>query len=66
VALYGLPHSALGELDRYVADGGAQDNLGFFVEWLHRRRTVRGLRLAGRFVDIGTPEDYARAQALFS
>jgi NDP-sugar pyrophosphorylase family protein len=66
VALYGLPHSALGELERYAAEGGAQDNLGYFVEWLHRRRTVRGLRQAGRFVDIGTPEDYARARDLFA
>lgn len=65
-ALYGLPASALGELDQYAAAGGAPDNLGFFVEWLHRRRVVRGVRMEGRFVDIGTPEDYARARALFS
>jgi glucose-1-phosphate thymidylyltransferase len=65
VALYGLPGSALGEVDRYATEGGAMDNLGYFVEWLHRRRVVRGLRMGGRFVDVGTPEDYARAQALF-
>jgi NDP-sugar pyrophosphorylase family protein len=66
VALYGLPPSTLGDLERYAAEGGAQDNLGYFVEWLHRRRRVRGLRLAGRFVDVGTPEDYARARELFA
>jgi glucose-1-phosphate thymidylyltransferase len=65
VALYGLPNSALGELDRHAAEGGAPDNLGYFIEWLHRRRAVRGLRMAGRFVDVGTAEDYERAQALF-
>ncbi len=65
VALYGLPRSTLAEVEGYAAEGGAQDNLGYFVEWLHRRRTVRGLRLGGRFVDIGTPEDYARAQGMF-
>jgi glucose-1-phosphate thymidylyltransferase len=65
VALYGLPASALGELEQYAAAGGAPDNLGYFVEWLHRRRVVRGLRMEGRFADIGTPEDYARARALF-
>ena len=61
----GCPRPALGELERYAAAGGAPDNLGFFVEWLHRRRVVRGLRMEGRFVDIGTPEDYERARALF-
>jgi NDP-sugar pyrophosphorylase family protein len=65
VALYGLPHSALPELDVYAAEGGQPDNLGYFAEWLHRRRSVRGLRMPGRFVDIGTPEDHARAQEMF-
>jgi glucose-1-phosphate thymidylyltransferase len=65
VALYGLPHEALGELDVYAAEGGKPDNLGFFAEWLHRRRPVRGLVMPGRFVDIGTPEDHARANELF-
>jgi glucose-1-phosphate thymidylyltransferase len=66
VALYGLPASALPELDAYADAGGAPDNLGFFAEWLHRRRAVRGLRMDGRFVDIGTAEDHARAQELFA
>ena len=64
-ALYGLPASTLGELERYAEAGGAPDNLGFFVEWLHRRHVVRGLRMEGRFADIGTPEEYERARALF-
>jgi glucose-1-phosphate thymidylyltransferase len=66
VALYGLPRGALGEVERYVSEGGRSDNLGFFVEWLHRRRPVRGLRMEGRFADIGTPEEYARARLLFA
>jgi NDP-sugar pyrophosphorylase family protein len=65
VALYGLPHAALPELDAYAAAGGKPDNLGYFAEWLHRRRPVRGLVLPGRFVDIGTPQDHAHANALF-
>jgi glucose-1-phosphate thymidylyltransferase len=66
VALYGLPAAALAEVGAYLAQGGAPDNLGYFVEWLHRRRVVRGLRLSGRWVDIGTQEDYARARRLFA
>ena len=66
VALYGLPAAALGEVGVYLEQGGSPDNLGYFVEWLHLRQPVRGVRLAGRWVDIGTPEDYARAQSLFA
>jgi NDP-sugar pyrophosphorylase family protein len=65
VALYGLPAESLGDVGAYLAAGGAPDNLGYFVEWLHRRRVVRGLRLEGRWVDIGTPGEYARARRLF-
>jgi CDP-L-myo-inositol myo-inositolphosphotransferase len=64
-ALYALSADALADVPRYLAEGGAPDNLGYFVEWLHRRRTVRGVVLAGRWVDIGSPEDYARALRLF-
>jgi glucose-1-phosphate thymidylyltransferase len=66
VALYGLPRSALPDLDAYAAEGGKPDNLGYFAEWLHRRRTLRGLVMPGRFADIGTPEDHRHAQELFS
>jgi len=65
VALYGLPADALGDVGAYLEAGGMPDNLGYFVEWLHRRRLVRGLRLEGRWADIGTPAEYARAQRLF-
>jgi glucose-1-phosphate thymidylyltransferase len=65
VALYGLPADALADVGAYLGGGGATDNLGYFVEWLHRRRVVRGLRLEGRWVDIGTPGEYARARRLF-
>jgi glucose-1-phosphate thymidylyltransferase len=65
VALYGLPRSALGELDAYAAADGKPDNLGYFAEWLHRRCAVHGLVMPGRFVDIGTPEDHARASEIF-
>jgi len=66
VALYGLPADALGDVGAYLEAGGMPDNLGYFVEWLHRRRLVRGLRLEGRWADIGTPAEYARAQQLFA
>lgn len=65
VALYGLPVDALPDVPRYLAEGGAPDNLGYFVEWLHRRRPVRGLVMRGRWLDVGSPDDYDRARRVF-
>jgi NDP-sugar pyrophosphorylase family protein len=61
-----LPGGRLADVGAYLDAGGAPDNLGYFVEWLHRRRVVRGLRLEGRWVDIGTPDEYARARRVFA
>lgn len=33
--------------------------------WLSRGDTIYGWKTSGRFIDIGTPEDYARAQEFF-
>jgi len=60
-ALYGLPSNALGEVSDYLAAGGARDNLGHLVEWWLARRTVRGVPLGGRWIDVGTPAEYRRA-----
>jgi glucose-1-phosphate thymidylyltransferase len=65
-ALYGLPADALGEAAAFLAAGGGGDNLGHLVEWWLRRRQVRGVRLAGRWIDVGTPAEYARARAEFA
>jgi glucose-1-phosphate thymidylyltransferase len=64
-ALYGLPADALGEVGAYLRSGGHPDNLGFFVEWLVQRRTVRGALLEGRWIDIGSTDEYERAQREF-
>ena len=64
-ALYGLPATALAEVGAYLRSGGSPDNLGFLMEWLVGRRPVRGARVAGRWIDIGSPDEYARARREF-
>jgi len=66
VALYGLPPATFPEVDTYLAAGGQPDNLGYFIEWLHVRTTVRGLRMTGRWIDVGTAEEHGRARRVFS
>jgi glucose-1-phosphate thymidylyltransferase len=60
-AIYGLPAPLLGEIDRYLQAGGRPDNLGYLAEWLVERHRVRGVRLGGRWIDVGSPEEYHRA-----
>lgn len=65
-ALYGLPADALSDASQYLAGGGESDNLGYLVEWWLARRTVRGVRLGGRWIDVGTPAEYQRARREFA
>ena len=66
VALYGLPPGTFSEVDAYLAAGGAPDNLGYFIEWLYVRTPVRGLRMEGRWIDVGTAGEHGRAQRVFA
>ena len=38
---------------------------GYLAEWLAARHPVRGVRLCGRWIDVGSPEDYDRARHEF-
>ncbi len=64
-ALYGLPREALPEVHQFLGDGGHPDNLGHLAAWWVARRPVRGVPLAGRWIDVGTPEEYERARREF-
>jgi len=64
-AMYRLPADALGEVEHYLSAGGEADNLGHLLAWWVERRPVRAVRLEGRWIDIGTPEEYERAQREF-
>jgi NDP-sugar pyrophosphorylase family protein len=51
------------EIFEHIADGPASLEKDVFPKILTRR--VYALEVDGMFIDIGTPEDYARAQTLF-
>jgi glucose-1-phosphate thymidylyltransferase len=61
-AIYGVPEAALAEVDTYLRGGGHPDNLGFLMQWWVARRPVRAVRAHGRWIDIGSADEYARAQ----
>jgi len=64
-AIYGLPARLLGEIARYLDAGGRSDNLGYLAEWLVARQPVRGVRLRGRWIDVGSRDEYDRARREF-
>ena len=64
-AIYGLPARLLGEIARYLETEDRSDNLGYLAEWLVERHHVRGVRLGGRWIDVGSPDEYDRARRVF-
>jgi NDP-sugar pyrophosphorylase family protein len=64
-AIYGLPARLLGEVARCLESGSRSDNLGYLAEWLVGRHRVRGVPLRGRWIDVGSPDDYHRARREF-
>jgi glucose-1-phosphate thymidylyltransferase len=64
-AMYGVPADAVAEVDAYLRGGGNPDNLGYLMQWWVARRPVRAARARGRWIDVGSPDDYARARREF-
>ncbi len=52
-------------LRQYLRAGENPDAPGHFIPWLIERRPVYAYIFAGERYDIGTPESYAEAQAIF-
>ncbi|MCK5944550.1 MAG: NTP transferase domain-containing protein [Planctomycetes bacterium] len=65
IAVYLLP-ADLPQLVRDYLDGdGNPDAPGHFLAWLSQRLPLEATRLSGRWLDIGSVEDLAKAQAEF-
>ena len=64
-AIYGIPHARLGAVQAFMDAGGDPDKSGELIAWLHTHQRVLGQVFSGRWIDIGSPDEYARAQAEF-
>jgi len=58
VAIYLLPYQILMKTVEYIQEGGNNDALGNFMEWLCKKDRVYGYMLQGRLWDVGTIESY--------
>ena len=62
---YLYPPEALALIPRYLSEGESPDAPGNLIAWLHTRAPVHGHVFAERRYDVGTPETYREACALF-
>ena len=62
---YLYPPDALALIPRYLSEGESADAPGNLIAWLHARAPVYGHIFAERRYDVGTPETYRTACALF-
>ena len=61
IAVYLLPGDLPARVRAYLAEGGNPDAPGHLLAWLAARAPLEAVRLDGRWLDIGTPEDLERA-----
>lgn len=64
IALYYYPRAVLPEISRYLAEGNSPDQPGRLVQWLYPQQPVRTWTVPGQWLDIGSPETLAAADAL--
>ena len=63
ICVYYYPRATLSAIRRFVEEGNNPDASGNLLQWLVDRVPLYGMSFTGRWLDIGTPEEYARAQA---
>jgi glucose-1-phosphate thymidylyltransferase len=65
VAIYGFPRVKLDVIQEFLDGSGNADQSGSLIEWLHTRERVMGHVFGGRWIDIGSTDEYKRAQLEF-
>ena len=66
IALYYYPRAVLPEIRRYIKEGHNPDQPGRLVQWLYPQQPVHTWVVPGDWLDIGSHETLATADALFS
>ena len=63
--IYYFPAPCRRRVEEFMRSGGSSDAPGYFMEWLVRREPVYGCLMRGEWFDIGTPDSYTRAAAMW-
>lgn len=62
IAVYLLPADLPERVRAYLAEGGNPDAPGYLLAWLAQRTPLEAVPLDGRWLDIGSADDLARAE----
>lgn len=62
ICVYFYPRTFLPMIQRFIDEGNNPDASGNLLQWLVERCPLYGKVLSGRWMDIGSPEEYRRAQ----
>ncbi|KAI9010079.1 nucleotide-diphospho-sugar transferase [Hyaloraphidium curvatum] len=65
IAVYLFPRELPELVAGFLASGANPDAPGFFVAWLSARLALEATPIEGLFMDIGSADDLARANAMF-
>ena len=65
IGIYYYSAEAVALITTYLAAGNNPDQPGRFVQWLYQRKPVKGFRIRGRWLDIGSKETLEQADAIF-
>jgi len=66
IALYFYPRDRLPDIHGYLAEGGNPDQPGRLVQWLYPQTAVYTWRVPGLWFDIGSKDQLAEADRIFS
>ena len=58
LCVYYFPAAMLGNIDRFLQEGGNADAPGYFIQWLVEHGPVYGIMMPGAWYDIGTIQSY--------
>lgn len=66
IAVYYYSATALEFFTTYIAAGNNPDQPGRFIQWLHTRKPVKGIRISGKWFDVGSKETLEEANEMFA
>ncbi|MBI2507673.1 nucleotidyltransferase family protein [Candidatus Woesearchaeota archaeon] len=63
--VYLLKKKSINKIKLYLNEGNNPDAPGYFLQWLYKKDTIYGVKIGGKYFDIGTPETLEKARKEF-
>jgi glucose-1-phosphate thymidylyltransferase len=66
IALYYYSPNVLADFPTYIAAGNNPDQPGRFIQWLYPQKSVKTVRISGKWFDVGSKETLEEANKIFA